>query len=127
VFRSLRNFSISREALRNIAIVMAIAALVAVIPGGGTGATVALQAVYLVFLATLGWFAALMYRQHRTSLYALGERRRALLYVAVAVAVVVLTGTTRMWQTSAGQVLWLVLLGAAVYAAAAVFWSARKY
>lgn len=127
MFRSLRNFSISREALRNIAIVMAIAALVAVIPGGGTGATVALQAVYLVFLATLGWFAALMYRQHRTSLYALGERRRALLYVAVAVAVVVLTGTTRMWQTSAGQVLWLVLLGAAVYAAAAVFWSARKY
>ena len=127
MFRPFHRFSISLEALRNIAIVMAIAALVAVIPGGGTGATVALQAVYLVFLATLGWFVALMYRQHRTSLYALGERRRALLYVAVAVAVVVLTGTTRMWETSAGQVLWLVLLGASVYAAAAVFWSARKY
>ena len=112
---------------RNIAIILAIAALVAVIPGGGTGAAVALQAVYLVFLATLGWFAVLMYRQHRMSLYALGERRRALLYVAVAVAVVVLTGTTRMWETSAGQVAWLVLLGAAVYAAAAVFWTARKY
>lgn len=112
---------------RNIAIILAIAALITVLPGGGTGATIALQALYLVFLATLGWFAALMYREHRTSLYALGERRRALLYVAVAVAVVVLTGTTRMWQTSAGQVAWLVLLGAAVYAAIAVFWTARKY
>jgi glucose-6-phosphate-specific signal transduction histidine kinase len=113
--------------LRNVAIILGIAALVDLLPGGGTGATVALQAVYLVFLATLGWFAALMYRQHRTTLYSLGDRRRALLYVAVAVAVVVLTGTTRMWHTSAGQVAWLVLLGAAVYAAAAVFWTARKY
>jgi predicted membrane channel-forming protein YqfA (hemolysin III family) len=68
-----------------------------------------------------------MYRQHRTNLYSLGERRRALLYVAVAVAVVVLTGTTRMWQTSAGQVAWLVLLGAAVYAVIAIFWAARRY
>ena len=112
---------------RNIAIVLAIAALVAVIPGGGTGATVALQAVYLVFLATLGWFASVMYRQHRTTLYALGERRRAILYVALAVGALVLTGTSLMWGTSAGSVAWLVLLGAAIYAVIAIFWSARKY
>jgi predicted membrane channel-forming protein YqfA (hemolysin III family) len=112
---------------RNVAIILAIAALVDVLPGGGTDASVALQALYVVFLATLGWFAALMYRQRRTTLYSLGDRRRALLYVAVAVAVVVLTGTTRLWQTSAGQVAWLVLLGAAVYAGGAVIWSARKY
>ena len=112
---------------RNIAIVLAIAALVAFIPGGGTGASVVLQGVYLVFLATLGWFAAVMYRQHRTSLYGLGERRRVILYVALAVGALVLTGTSRMWSSSAGSVAWLVLLGAAVYAVIAVFWSARKY
>ena len=114
-------------ALRNIAIILGIAALVKWLPGGGTGASVALQAVYLVFLATVGWFAALMYRQHRMSLYSLGERRRALLYVSLAVAAVVLTGTRRLWASSAGSVVWLVLLGAAVYVVAAVFWSARKY
>lgn len=112
---------------RNIAIILAIAALAAVLPGGGTGANVALQALYLVFLATLGWFVVLMYRQHRTTLYALGERRRALLYVAVAVVVLVLTGTTRMWHTSLGQVAWLILLGVAVYALIAIFWTARRY
>lgn len=112
---------------RNIAIVLAIAALVAVIPGGGTGASIALQAVYLVFLATLGWFASIMYRQRRTTLYSLGERRRVILYVALAVGAVVLTGTTLMWQSSAGSVAWLVLLGAAVYAVIAVFWTARRY
>jgi len=112
---------------RNIAIVLALAALVAVIPGGGTGATIALQAASLLFLATLGWFASVMYRQHRTTLYSLGDRRRAILYVALGVAAVVLTGTTKLWHTSAGQVAWLVLLGAAIYAVIAVVWTARRY
>jgi hypothetical protein len=113
--------------IRNIGIILAIAALVTVIPGGGTGAAVALQALYVVFLALLGWFAAIMYRQHRTTLYALGERRRTILYVALAVAVVVLTGTTRLWSSPAGSVAWLVLIGAAAYAVIAVLWSARRY
>lgn len=112
---------------RNVVIILAIAALADFIPGGGTGASITLQAIYLVFLATIGWFAVLMYRQHRLTLYALGDRRRALLYVSAALAVVVLTGTTRMWQSSLGQVAWLVLLGAAVYAMIAIFWTARRY
>jgi surface polysaccharide O-acyltransferase-like enzyme len=113
--------------VRNIAIIFAIAALVVLIPGGGTGASVAVQAVYLVFLASLGWFASLMYRQHRATIYSLGDRRRAILYVAVGVAAVVLTGTSKLWQTSGGSVAWLVLLGAAIYAVIAVVWSARRY
>jgi hypothetical protein len=112
---------------RNIAIVLVIAALVAVLPGGGTGATVALQAVSLAFLATLGWFASVSYRQHRGTLYGLGDRRRAILYVASGVAAVTLTGTTKLWSTPAGSVAWLLLMGAAIYAAFAIFWSARKY
>jgi hypothetical protein len=112
---------------RNIAIVLVLAALVAVVPGGGRGATVALQAVSLAFLATLGWFASVSYRQHRASLYALGDRRRAILYVAFGVAAVTLTGTTKLWSTPAGSVAWLLLIGAAIYAVFAIFWSARKY
>ena len=122
-----RWFHMSLATARNIAIILALAGLVDVIPGGGTGASIALQAVYLVFLAALVWFAVMTYRQHRTTLYSLGDRRRALLYVAAAVVVLVLTGTTRMWHSSLGQVAWLILLGAAVYAAAAVYWSARRY
>ena len=112
---------------RNILIILAIAALVVLIPGGGTGAQVALQALYLVFLATLGWFAVIMYRQHRSTLYSLGDRRRAILYAAIVVAGVTLTGTSKLWTTGAGSVVWLVLIAGAVYAVAAIVWNARKY
>ena len=58
------------KTLRNIVIILLIAALVVFVPGGGTGASVVTQAVSLAFLASLAWFALIMYRQHRYSLYA---------------------------------------------------------
>jgi hypothetical protein len=117
----------SLSTARNIVIVLVIAALVVVIPGGGTGANVTTQAVWLVFLAGLGWAASVMYRQHRTTLYGLGDGRRAILYAALVVALVTLTGTSKLTKTGPGSVAWLVLLGAALYAVIAVVWSARKY
>ena len=114
--------------VRNVLIVLALAALVALLPGGGTGANIAVQAVSLVFLGVIVWFLSLMYRQHRTTLYSLGDGRRAVLYVALGVAAVTLTATTRLWNTGgAGSVAWLLLLGGAAYAVFAVLWSARKY
>jgi hypothetical protein len=112
---------------RNILIIVVIAALVVAVPGGGTGATVVIQAVSLLFLACIGWIASIYYRQYRTVLYSLGDARRAVLYGAVAVATLTLTGTSRLWNTSAGSVAWLLLMGACVYAVFAVVWSARKY
>ncbi len=112
---------------RNIAIILIIAALVAVVPGGGTAASVALQAASVLFLAVLCWFASIMYRQHRASLYSLGERRRGLLYLALAVATLTLTATHRMWTTSAGSVAWLILIGTCLYAVIAIVWAARRY
>lgn len=113
--------------LRNILIVLVIALLVVLIPGGGTGAAVAQQAIYLAFLACIWWFASLMYRQHRTSLYALGDRRRAVLYIALAVAFLTLTGTTRLWSSGIGTIAWCVLLAGAAYAVFAIIWSARQF
>ncbi len=117
----------SMATVRNVLIVLVIAALVVALPGGGTGATVALQAASLAFLATIAWFASVMYRQHRTALYGLGDKRRAIVYGAAAVAVLTLTGTSRLWATGAGTIAWCVLLVAAAYAAFAVLWSARQY
>ena len=113
--------------IRNIVIILVIAALIVVVPGGGTGASVAGQAVSLAFLAAIGWFASVMYRQHRTTLYSLGDGRRAIAYVAVGVAALTLTATSRLWHSPGGSIAWLVLMAGSVYAVFAIFWAARKY
>ncbi|HWE09471.1 MAG TPA: hypothetical protein VG325_08950 [Solirubrobacteraceae bacterium] len=112
---------------RNILIILALAAVVAFAPGGGTGGSVVLTAVYLIFLAALGWVGSIIYRERRNSLYLLGDRRRALLYGAIMVLAVTLTATSRLWASPAGSVAWLVLIGGAIYAIFAVVWAARRY
>jgi hypothetical protein len=113
--------------VRNVLIVLAIAAIVALVQGGVTAANVAIQAVSLVFLGTIVWFLSLTYRQYRTTLYGLGDRRRALLYVALGVGTLTLTATSRLWASGVGSVAWLLLLAGSIYAVFAVVWSARKY
>jgi hypothetical protein len=112
---------------RNIAIIAVLAAMVAILPGGGTGAGVVLTGLYLIFLGAGIWVATIMYREHRSSLFLLPESRRALLYVAAAVLAVTLTATHRLWSSPAGSIAWLVLVGASVYAGFAVLWAARRY
>ena len=112
---------------RNVLIILVIAAIVDIVPGGGTAASVIVQAVSLIFLGALGWILALMYREHRNELYSLGERKRAGLYVAVGVLAVTLTATSRLWGSPAGSVAWLVLVAGTLYAGGAVLWTARRY
>ena len=106
---------------------LVIAALVVVVPGGGTGASVATQVVSLAFLASIGWFASVMYRQHRADPVLAGDGRRAIVYVAVGVAALTLTATSRLWHSPGGSIAWLVLLAGAAYAVFAIVWGARKY
>jgi hypothetical protein len=113
--------------VRNIAIIVVLAALVAFLPSGSTTAGVIIQALSLGFLAALAWVASIMYRQQRSALYLLGDRRRAALYGAVVVLAVTLTATNRLWQSSAGSVAWLVLMAGGIYVCFAVVWSARRY
>jgi hypothetical protein len=113
--------------LRNVAIVLGIAALIVLIPGGGNGANAAGQAIGLVFLAVIGWFAYTQYRQHRLELESLGTNRRAILYLAAGVAILTMTAYSRLWVSSGGKIAFVLLLAAAGYAAFAVIRSARRY
>ena len=117
----------SRATVRNIVLILAAAAVIAIVPGGGRATGVVLTALYLTFLGATVWVASIMYRERRGALYLLGDGRRAVLYGAVGVLAVTLTATGRLWASPAGSVAWLVLVGASVYAACAVVWAARRY
>ena len=115
-------------AARNILIILTVAALLAIVPGGGTAGSLVLSALSLAFLGALAWAATVVYREHRGTLYLLGERRRALLYGAIAVLAVTLAATSRMWNSGSGLVgiAWIVLVGGSIYVGCAVLWSARR-
>jgi hypothetical protein len=113
---------------RNVAIVLVIAALVDVVPGGGDASGTTLEFVYLAFFGAFVWVASRMYRDHRTSIYGLGTRRRTITYAAVGVIALTLTGTNTLWGDGpAGNIAWLVLLAGAGYALFEVLRSARRY
>jgi hypothetical protein len=113
--------------VRNVAIVLGIAAVVAFVPGANNGTGILIEVISLAFLAAIAWVGSVMYRQNRSTLYSLGTVRRAALYAALVVLAVTLTATHRLWLTPGGSVAWLVLVGASVYVGCAVLWSTRKY
>ncbi|HEY1687975.1 MAG TPA: hypothetical protein VGF95_03830 [Solirubrobacteraceae bacterium] len=113
--------------LRNIAIVLAIAAIVAFLPGGSQGAATVEAVIWAAFGVAFGWVGVRLYREHRIGLYSLGANHRALLYGAVALGAFLLAGRSRMWLTGGGELLWFVLLAVVVYALLAVYRFWRSY
>jgi hypothetical protein len=127
---------------RNIAIILAIAAAVYFIPGGGRAAETIAAALWTAFALGIGLVALRMYREHHVALFSLGDLHRGLLYGAVALAVFLWVVRTRMWYAlqvrggelvqahrwdSFGEVLWFVLVGLVVYSLVAVYRHARRY
>ena len=112
--------------VRNVLILLALAALVAIVPGGGTASNVVLQALSLAFIAAFGWVGMILYREHRVTLYSLGDRRRAILYVSAGIVVLTLSASPKLWHTGGGKLAWFALLALALYGAGAVLWSARR-
>lgn len=115
------------ENVRNIAIIVVLAAAVDGITAGQYAAGTAKQAISLGFLAAFAWIASRLYREHRTALYSLGNRRRTILYAAVALAILDLSAYNRLTATGFGTLVWIVLLAAAGYVVYAVYRSSKEY
>ena len=110
-----------------VGIILALAAAVAFVPGGGNTANLFLWLIGVLFWGALAWFLGRLYREHRTDIYGLGDRMRAVLYVSIGVAVLTVTATRRLWETPAGLFAWFLLVGAASYGVFMVWRQWREY
>jgi hypothetical protein len=113
--------------LRNIIIVLAIAAIVYAVPSGDFAVSFLEQAISLAFLAALAWIASRLYREHRAELYSLGDRRRAIVYVAIGGMTLAFSAIDRLWASGLGKVAWLLIIGGCGYALYTVYRSTREY
>jgi len=114
--------------LRNFAILIALAVAAWQLPGGGT-ATVTINSILgLLFAGGLVFFGYRMYMEHRSSLFMLEDRVRAVLYGSIGLLALALIGTRRLWDEGGlGVLIWLALIGAGVYGCVTVFRTSREY
>ena len=117
-----------RTHLRNVAIIVVLALIVWLLPGGAeAGATVA-NILGLVFAGGLLFFGYRLYMEHRDTIFGLEERQRGILYAGLALIAVTLVATRRMWNDGGiGAVVWLALIGAGAYAIYGVWRAYREY
>jgi hypothetical protein len=108
------------KGLRNLAIILAIAAAVDFLPAGGRVAEVFSGLLLVVFVAGICLVAARFYREHRIDIHRLGFHR-ALLYGAIALGVVMVAAQPRMWERPSTEFVWFVLVGLVVYSFLEVF------
>ena len=100
--------------VRNIAIVLALATLLYATRDAGLAVVNVLSWLLgVIFLGTLAWFVAIMYRQYRGEIYSLSDGMRLVLYGSIGLALLTVTATHTLWRTGPGTVIWFGLLAAA--------------
>lgn len=115
------------RALRNIAIVAALAAVVAFAPAGGAAFETLMLALTMAFLAAIAWAVWGFAARNELTLAGLGDRERLLLYGAGGIVVLLFAGTDRFFSSGLGTVAWLALLIGSVVVAWRVWQEAGSY
>jgi hypothetical protein len=114
--------------VRNIAIVIAIALCVWLVPGGDTASMTISNLLGIIFIGGLLFLGYRLYMENRETIFGLPERQRGILYAAVALAGITLVATRRLWdEGGAGAILWLAFIGLAVWGLYSVWRSYREY
>jgi hypothetical protein len=114
--------------LRNFAILIVITVAVWRLPGGGTATIIINNILGLLFAGGLVFFGYRMYMEHRTSLFMLEDRVRALLYGSIGLLALALIATRRLWdEGGVGVLIWLALIGAGAYGCVTVYRASREY
>jgi hypothetical protein len=115
------------QTVRNVLIILALAAVLMLVPGGGNVSAGILQALLIAMLAAIAWFGVRLYREHRSDIYALGDRNRGILYASAGLVALTVTATDRLWATGPGTVVWVALVALACYGVYYVFRVSREY
>ena len=117
-----------RKHLRNIAIIVLLAVVVWQVPGGDRAGSTIANIISIIFVGGLLFFGFRMYMENRETIFGLEERQRGVLYAGGALIAITLVATRRMWDAGGlGAIVWLMMIGAGVYAIVGVWRAYREY
>jgi hypothetical protein len=115
------------KALQNIAIIVLIALIITVVPGGGTTRDTVMTAISMAFLAGIGWFVYLAHREYPNMVSSLSEGWRAVHWGSLGVMAFLIAAFSKMWGTGAGTLLWIGLLVLAITGLFQAFRQSQTY
>lgn len=118
---------VSPATMRNIAIVLALGAVVYFAPGGGNAASLIGAIFSTAILAAFVMFAVRFYRERRMDILGLDDRWRAVLYGSLGVIVLAMAARPRLIQTGGGLILWLGAVAGSAYGLYRVWRHHREY
>ena len=114
--------------IRNILIIVGLALVVWLAPGGGTGSNTIYNLLTILLTAGLLFFGYRLYMEHRATIFGLGDQQRAVLYGSLALASLALLATSRLWdQGGLGALIWIGLIAVAVWGVYRVWRAYSEY
>ena len=103
------------RAARNIAIIALLALLITVLPSGGNIADGILAALSLLFLGAIALLAVRFWKQNSLSRDAMTDRQRGIIYGSLGAIALMVAGTDELFDTGAGTVAWIVIVGVSAW------------
>jgi hypothetical protein len=102
------------QTARNIAIILALAAGIDFLPGGGAAAATVLSALMMIFLAAIAWLVYRVYREQQLTLATLTDARKAGLFGAVGGIALLIVAYDDFRSWTGGFLLWVALMAGCV-------------
>lgn len=114
--------------VRNILIIMALAAAVWLLPGGRTGTDTISNLLTMTLFGGFCFLAYRLYMENRIMLLDLPERSRAALYASFALLAFALIATGRLWgESGVAVLLWFAMIGVAAYGIFSIYRAQHEY
>ena len=102
--------------IRNILIIVGLALVVWLLPGGDAGSNTIYNLLTVLLTAGLLFFGYRLYMEHRATIFGLGDQQRAILYGAIALAAFTIVATSRLWNEGGlGALIWFGLISLAAW------------
>jgi uncharacterized protein involved in cysteine biosynthesis len=108
-----------------IGVVMLIALVLVVLPGGGNALDVVLTLLTIAFLGAIAFLGYRLYRQYGFELDSLTPNQRLALYASVGLAILTFVATDRLFEVGGlGILAWFALLALCSYG---LYWTWMGY